>query len=1199
MSLNILQLSDIHLCNEKVPFASSILLSNEFYRGAPDIILVTGDIFNYSAFNNECSEINNIKKAVDFFDDLIKDINNIYDSRLNKESFLFIPGNHEINRNGNNLDQRLKNYKLFLDTYYNGSIPNCYNDDLTFIKIFDDKKVILVGFRSPNCDFIRNNNEPYDDYGLIDDRQLFNIKQKLKKIVNKCDYSIIAALHHQFILMEERDKSYVEKNYLRNSEQFVSFLSDNNFCAVLHGHKHINSNKRLNIETDITKPEKIITVLGCGSISEQDNRNWYNYISIFPPGYKYEIEYSTYYRENSGYTLEKEAVKLPVVKNNRDVLSIQSLINNDPDLTKAYNELCSYDIITDTSLIYKILDKTIFSLGDINEQIKNLPDILYFILSSAHYRTVLRNDSSNYVLKKIDSFIDKKKNEYFINSPSYDQILKLPDICEFYKTYINSVEFLNKNQKKIILYSLITSLMTEFYLIIKYGSQEFYNNIVSKKIDFAYTSRNLLSEIHGNSIEFSIDDDRRSLEISVLCDTAGAIKICSLIIKEFEIILNDFEKDFADCGFRVYYIHPRLKHEGVRKSDIDSKQFTSYIPKLLPLLAGNNIYSSPEAFAREVIQNSIDAINVRREYDSTFKEEGQIIITIKYDRNTNLNYFNIQDNGSGMTQYILERYLTTLGLSFYGGVDYKSLNPKYNPISQFGIGFLSCFMVGKHIEIWTRHMTDSTGWFLDIPNYDGCFFIENDKSINITGTSIRIWENPDQGHPINSNKIIRYIQSMVRNVNVNVFIYSNVELEILKGSYWNNIIEKTQIFSQRYFIPIIKKSNEWVAIPENNYEKFDYGIILYKPDNELYKSDNKIEVLNNGILVPSLGENESLISKLCLKYFNVSANLPPNVMTLDVSRDNIKKFNDNIDWESIYTNEVEIINENVNKKLPYYILQQIYDINKYPNNQVCFEFKQKTGEIIVQLHNNHKGGNAENIRVFLNYISGDLYKNKIINAPISPEESNKRFNESVTSVLFDLFGLINTISGEKTSKPYNKRNKYSNLDVSMYDTFLGKNIDICNEIERIVSKYKGNSAMYNNEIIYIANAFKEHFKKVRTNAKNSITNMFLDKRYTAPSITIRNNSEKLISIVLSNEQIQYQLKEFFTAVLNRIFSYIEWSKGLSLAKVAMITCSAIYALLDYASIICSYEMLENGVHIIINRNEIEPDEGWFSGFSQT
>ena len=63
MGLNIMQLSDIHLCGKNSPPAESILMGDTFPEGAPDVILVTGDIFDYSAFSKVNRIIRLQKKA--------------------------------------------------------------------------------------------------------------------------------------------------------------------------------------------------------------------------------------------------------------------------------------------------------------------------------------------------------------------------------------------------------------------------------------------------------------------------------------------------------------------------------------------------------------------------------------------------------------------------------------------------------------------------------------------------------------------------------------------------------------------------------------------------------------------------------------------------------------------------------------------------------------------------------------------------------------------------------------------------------------------------------------------------------------------------------------------------------------------------------------------------------------------------------
>lgn len=1210
MGLNILQLSDIHLCGKNSPSAESILLGDTFTKGAPDAILVTGDIFDYSAFSNErthdymITKIDqNIKKAISFFEDLIMGINELYKSSLNKESILFIPGNHEITRDGKGLDEHFANYKHFLDAFYDNSIPNWYLQDFTFVKEFSEHKMVIVGFRSPHYEDGQHLQDSYDDYGLIDAKQLFNIRKKLREIKNRNEYTIIAALHHQFILMEERDKTYVEKNYLRNNEEFIRFLSEENFCVVLHGHKHVNSNRRINIEQNIVKPEKMISVLGCGSLSETDETNRFNYITVFPYGYKFEIEYSTYLRQNAGYLQEGEPIKLPIVSKKAETLIIENIINEDPDLSRAYKELCSYDTVTPPEEIYRLIDSTLLSLSSVAKNIKSLPDSIYFILAIIHYRYILRGKKSEYLKSKLKRFIFTKEAQYFPSSESFNNICDVAEITDFFSVYQQNLEKLDGRQKKILVLSSIMLLIAEFYIIIKYKSEEFYNSIVSKKIDFTYSGNNLPSELRGNTVEFNVDDERRSLEISVTCDTAEAIKICSLIIKEFEIILHNFERDFSDNGFRVYYVLPKLRHNGKQTNEIESRQFTAYIPKLLPLLAGWNIYSEPEVFAREVIQNSIDAINVRKEHDSNFVVDGSIKITIGFDEQVGLSFFNIEDNGSGMTKYILERYLTTLGLSFYNGADYDVLNLKYSPISQFGIGFLSCFMLGKHIEVKTKHYTASVGYFLDIPNYDGCFFIEEDRSQTEVGTSIKIWENPEQKgtkFSFDREKIVSYIHKYIMDVDIDIYI--NNQLAIPRNYLQNKIQSETCLFSIKHFIPIRKNpcTGIWSASEDREeVKRSDFGITFYKPDKDLYSTSIENVLLNNGVLIPFLARNEDYLSSLGDGYFCVAANFPPEAVNLDVSRDNLKNFIDNIDWDSI-TAAFKSLRANIdNKSIPYYLLQKLYAPKKYRDHYLAFNFDRNNSEIIIVYRKDSFKGNAASILDFLNYISDNQYTRNVL-FPFPLNDCEKEYGEYTTAVLSDLFVAVYSISPGLSEKHYSvdahkKAYNSSVLDALFEEDepFYRRNISIANEMCKAHQKCGSDNRRLGDEIKSIMNINKKYYNNIHYIMRSDITNMFKDRRYSANGARKNLSRDSIQKIMSDPNTIPDQLFSLFKSYLKRSYTSLSNNNKLTLVDIAAITTSAIYTLLNIASVVCSYKMLDKGIRISVDRSKIEPAKSWF------
>lgn len=151
-------------------------------------------------------------------------------------------------------------------------------------------------------------------------------------------------------------------------------------------------------------------------------------------------------------------------------------------------------------------------------------------------------------------------------------------------------------------------------------------------------------------------------------------------------------------------------------------------------------------FLRELLQNSIDAIRLRRELhvvkQTGISLKGEIHVIAEHldDGNDIITWI---DNGYGMSTFIIRNYLTVAGKSFYQSEDFKKLGVKMDPISRFGIGILSCFMVADHVEIITRQdpQIEPTAETLkiEIPDHRRHLRIQRLTNDNIPfGTTIKI-----------------------------------------------------------------------------------------------------------------------------------------------------------------------------------------------------------------------------------------------------------------------------------------------------------------------------------------------------------------------------------------------------------------------------------------------------------------------------
>lgn len=122
-------------------------------------------------------------------------------------------------------------------------------------------------------------------------------------------------------------------------------------------------------------------------------------------------------------------------------------------------------------------------------------------------------------------------------------------------------------------------------------------------------------------------------------------------------------------------------------------------------LLSNHIYSSPQVFVRELLQNAVDAITARLHLEPNHK--GEVRIELPAPTGGRLPTLFFRDNGVGLTEEEIHRFLATIGqTSKRGGDDNDDpSSPAERPndfIGQFGIGLLSCFVVSEEITVLTR-----------------------------------------------------------------------------------------------------------------------------------------------------------------------------------------------------------------------------------------------------------------------------------------------------------------------------------------------------------------------------------------------------------------------------------------------------------------------------------------------------------------
>lgn len=127
-----------------------------------------------------------------------------------------------------------------------------------------------------------------------------------------------------------------------------------------------------------------------------------------------------------------------------------------------------------------------------------------------------------------------------------------------------------------------------------------------------------------------------------------------------------------------------------------SKKFQVNLRGIIDLLS-KHLYSSPEVFVRELLQNGVDAVVARRLITPAF--EGNIHIEVTTPADAGPPTLTFIDDGVGLTADEAERFLAVIGESSKRDALGEA---RKDFIGQFGIGLLACFVVSDEIVVVSR-----------------------------------------------------------------------------------------------------------------------------------------------------------------------------------------------------------------------------------------------------------------------------------------------------------------------------------------------------------------------------------------------------------------------------------------------------------------------------------------------------------------
>lgn len=149
------------------------------------------------------------------------------------------------------------------------------------------------------------------------------------------------------------------------------------------------------------------------------------------------------------------------------------------------------------------------------------------------------------------------------------------------------------------------------------------------------------------------------------------------------------------------------------------------------------LYSDHEIFLRELVANAVDATRKLQALAASgdFKGElGELSVKIELDESAKV--LKIIDNGIGMTEDEVDKYINQIAFSSAGEFLEKYKDQLGSIIGHFGLGFYSAFMVSKKVTIDTlswKEGAEAVRWSCDgSPEYEMSASDKTDRGTVIT-----------------------------------------------------------------------------------------------------------------------------------------------------------------------------------------------------------------------------------------------------------------------------------------------------------------------------------------------------------------------------------------------------------------------------------------------------------------------------------
>jgi hypothetical protein len=246
---------------------------------------------------------------------------------------------------------------------------------------------------------------------------------------------------------------------------------------------------------------------------------------------------------------------------------------------------------------------------------------------------------------------------------------------------------------------------------------------------------------------------------------------------------------------------------------IDVRFRPDSLKRLTELLGGRQLYGNDVfAFIRELLQNARDAIALQRATEvACGAPRTKHKISVELTRHDDGAVLTVSDTGVGMNSETIAKYLLGVASDYWNSQDYAADYPTgvrsvMRPVGKFGIGFLSVFMEARSVEVETERVGhDRILLIMENVGRRGGMRVLPRKGVS--GTTVKLNISRESADRLNQLEAI--VRAKAPMLDIDIHVRADRRTQVVRAGWWRKM-------SQRDILMFLSEHSRVLSVAPNS-----------------------------------------------------------------------------------------------------------------------------------------------------------------------------------------------------------------------------------------------------------------------------------------------------------------------------------------------------------------------------------------------